>query len=193
MTTFEIWWREQYGALPPLGYVLREACRERWFRIHSLPESKRYAETPGEYQELLARHNAIASDVLGAGGACWLAVVYYEAEPESNRAPDLPGVSAHWARAMRFDAPKNPFIMDDTPRPMLVWTASITWKRRQYDDLIRLIADDQAPQVVLAALDSARIYHPYDGGADLILESSAARDALKSKYAAWLSKHPQGL
>ncbi len=84
-------------------------------------------------------------------------------------------------------------IRDDTPSPMIVWITPIVWRRGRYDDLIRLVADEQASHVLMVALDSARIYHPYDGGADLILESSAARDALKSKYAAWLSKHPQGL
>ncbi|HNT75917.1 MAG TPA: hypothetical protein PKH77_12960 [Anaerolineae bacterium] len=142
---------------------------------------------------MLDRHNAVATDVLGNDGACWLVVVHYEMSSGLNLAPDLPGVAANWTQAMSFDTPDNPFVVDDTPNPMTVWTTQIPWRRGRYDDLIRLVADDQEPHVLIVAFDSGRIYHPYDGGADLLLESSSVRDALKSSYAAWLSKHPQGL
>lgn len=54
-----------FGELPPVGHVLRSAIAERWLRIHSLPHSKRYAETEPEYDELLRRHNELALEVLG--------------------------------------------------------------------------------------------------------------------------------
>lgn len=37
------------------------------------------------------------------------------------------------------------------------------------------------------------LYHPDDGGADVIAPTPEGRDALRLKYRDWLSKHPKGL
>jgi hypothetical protein len=47
-----------FGDLPPVSHLLRRAILDRWLRVHSLPQSKRYAETDVEYEELIRRHNA---------------------------------------------------------------------------------------------------------------------------------------
>jgi hypothetical protein len=56
MTVWDVWERH-FGALPPVGHLLRRAIPPRWMRIHSLPGSQRYAEGDLEYVELLSRHN----------------------------------------------------------------------------------------------------------------------------------------
>ena len=40
----------------PVSFLMREAHPECWFRIHSLPEGKRYPESDAEWETLLARH-----------------------------------------------------------------------------------------------------------------------------------------
>jgi hypothetical protein len=47
--------------------------------------------------------------------------------------------------------------------------------------------------VIIAPPDDDWLYHPYDGGADVIAASSDARDVLRTRFAAWLSSHPSGL
>lgn len=37
--------------------------RDQWVRFHSLPRSKRYADTLSEYQILLDRHNTVLSEL----------------------------------------------------------------------------------------------------------------------------------
>jgi len=37
------------------------------------------------------------------------------------------------------------------------------------------------------------IYHPYDGGMDLILGTTEQRDQLKAEFSDWLSALPSGL
>lgn len=37
------------------------------------------------------------------------------------------------------------------------------------------------------------LYHPYDGGVDVILPTPAERDTLKERHQTWLSTHPSGL
>ncbi|WP_443333951.1 DUF3885 domain-containing protein [Streptomyces sp. CB02056] len=45
----------------------------------------------------------------------------------------------------------------------------------------------------LAGPGLRRLYHPYDGGADVYLASTEERDRLKERHAGWLSGHPNGL
>ena len=54
-----------------LASKLREEKSELWLRIHSLPESKRYAENEQE-AGILARHNEIAAKVLGLDSGIFL-------------------------------------------------------------------------------------------------------------------------
>jgi hypothetical protein len=65
-------WALWYPDCPPEGYLLRDEYPDVWLRIHSLPRSKRYAESPGEYAELLSRHNQVATDLLGSDARCAL-------------------------------------------------------------------------------------------------------------------------
>ena len=37
------------------------------------------------------------------------------------------------------------------------------------------------------------VYHPYDGGADVLTTLAPRRDALRARYRDWLSPHPGGL
>ena len=59
-------------------------------------------------------------------------------------------------------------------------------------ELFRLIADDEVRNVMLISLASQFVFHPYDGGADVILSSQSIRDNLKNKFGDWLSNHPEG-
>src|SRR5262245_51346267 len=65
-------WRAAFGPVAPLGHHLRAALHERWVRIHSLPASKRYAETPAEVETMLARQNAVAYALFGDEASCWV-------------------------------------------------------------------------------------------------------------------------
>ena len=61
------------------------------------------------------------------------------------------------------------------------------------DGLLRAVADDEIGGVILGPADLRWLYHPYDGGADVILPTPFERDALKERHPAWLSRHPAGL
>jgi hypothetical protein len=59
--------------------------------------------------------------------------------------------------------------------------------------LLRRVADDVITNVVPADTGLGWLYHPYDGGMDVIMSSSAERDALRDRHRDWLSGHPGGL
>ena len=44
---FEAYWRKAFPDCDPAGYMLREQLPERWWRLHSLPLSKRYPDEIG--------------------------------------------------------------------------------------------------------------------------------------------------
>jgi hypothetical protein len=193
---FKVWWRDRFGTALPLGHLLRGCIPDWWFRIHSLPESKRWPAETAEYEELLRRHNAIASEVLGVDSRCWLAVITYvdsPAEIEDAAIPDLPGLSpGKWSRPIFFQEPEDPCI-ENSISLVACQAIEVEWAPGRFDDLIRLVADDKAPQLLFAEQGRARIYAPYDGGADLFLESSEHRDRIRGRYSNWLSSHPLGL
>ena len=56
----------------------------------------------------------------------------------------------------------------------------------QLDPLLRMAADDQARNVMIVAPDCRWLLHPYDGGMDIILESAAERDRLRTRFQDWL-------
>ena len=179
------WWQSHYGSATPVSYILRNQIPDRWFRIHSLPESKRYPETPDEYSILLARHNTVATEIFGSQTRCLLLVGRYTQQPEVDiHSQDLPQVEG--VTFAVFDAVKEPDSMG-------IWYAPIIWSAGQFDGMIKTVADAQDAHIMFASWASGEAYAPYDGGADLFLSSTKRRDEFKQRYSHWLSKHPQGL
>jgi hypothetical protein len=60
---FNTYWNSKFPDCPPVGHLLRDAYSDRWFRIHTLPEAKRYPQIEAEYAEVLRRHNALLADL----------------------------------------------------------------------------------------------------------------------------------
>jgi hypothetical protein len=75
----------------------------------------------------------------------------------------------------------------------LVHAALAEHPSRELDAVLRAVADEQLDDVIVVPPQGAWLYHPYDGGADVIAESPQARDALRQRFAGWLSGHPHGL
>lgn len=67
------------------------------------------------------------------------------------------------------------------------------WKVGLLDSIFRLIADDEVNETMVISVERNFVYHPYDGGADVILKDSLTRDRYKQKYEQWLSARPDGL
>jgi hypothetical protein len=190
--SFRAFWRSHYGDCPPVGFLLRETFPERWFRVHSLPESKRYPDSAAELSILLARHNTVVTDVLGDGSPCMIV-----ADPEY-----VPRDAAR-ARGQRQFASLGlqPLmtIVESEPKDIdRAWALSlgagrIQWRPRALDDLLTDVANHLLAPLLIVSEASGRVYAPYDGGADLFLESTAERDEYRKKYASWLSPDPSGL
>ena len=180
---FQADWQALYGDLAPLGYRLREALPDRWFRIHSLPESKRYPENETERLEILRRHNTVLSELLEPNETFAIIQVAWspDATPEKPEGANALGQPLEWLCTKRDEEAFGHF-----------WIGWHVWQPGLLDGVLRQVMEDNARFLVVASKQKC-VYAPYDGGGDLILEFQARRDAMRTRYADWLSTHPKGL
>jgi hypothetical protein len=60
------------------------------------------------------------------------------------------------------------------------------WRSNSKNDILRAIADDEIRAMFICPSKNC-IVAPYDGGVDIIVDSSKKRDELKVQYRDWLS------
>ena len=189
---FKAQWRGWYGNAPPIGHVLRRLHPEAWLRIHSLPESKRYAQTQEQWTELLARHNTVATTMLGDGSPCILVTPRF-----SGRGKPMPKqLAPALQRLGKFDDswPGATALRDSIDPDVEAWlyAQELTWRRGALDAQLRAAANDET-RFLLVSCISGQVYAPYDGGADLFFRSDEERSRSRKRYRDWLSPRPDGL
>lgn len=179
-------WERTWPNAEPLGYRLREAYAERWVRFHSLPGSKRYAESAKEYAESLRRQRALLDELMSGLWPEHLVVLAEDWGHEdlgTGRTRSLVRDAWPWRRVVESDP--------DLVGASFIWV-NIGVSNRQLDRLLRAIADDRAAAILTVA-DLSWLFCPYDGGVDVILPDRDTRDALRDGHPQWLSDTPSGL
>jgi len=185
-------WDKYFPECEPLAHLMRDRFRSRWVRFHSLPESKRYPENEEEMQTILARHNTILGEMLEQKTSVVLLTTgYAESADPPSRYPELltlDPTAVSWREVAMHKI--------EGGNEQYYWHISASlweWQPGTFDPLVRLVAEDQIANVMMVHPDCKWILHPYDGGMDVILESNAARQRLKSAHLDWLSDRPDGL
>jgi hypothetical protein len=184
-------WNQQWSPCPPIAYKLRTFHPERWVRFHSLPESKRYAAGESEMATILERHYAVLSDLFAGRELVLITCTWSEVpEPPERSALDV-AINPH-------ATPWLSLLTDDDPDPEFrtythLYVDHINWSPGSLDPLLRAAARYETGGAMLADANLSRVYHPYDGGADVLLADTTERDLLKTRYTNWLSPHPTGL
>lgn len=167
-------WNKFFTDIPMLGWKLREQKPELWFRIHSLPESKRYPESESEEAILLARHNEIAPDVLGLK---FHLLLYW-----------------HWLESFHgIDGVKTEDFSDEDIETTLYSAKVGSWEPGGFNKVILAVANDELSQVVFLNPDTGNVYAPYDGGADIFITSHEHKKILEARYSKWASELESGL
>lgn len=175
-----------------MGYRLRELISNRWVRLHSLPNSKRYAETEGEYDLILSRANSLANELFECNESIWVT---------SSRPDDIVGIIEHGPSPYTKERGKLKHTFNwtdptEAPEDRIIWsTHAITtkWNTQTFDDVFLRIADDEDYGILFIKYDMSCILAPYDGGFDLIVKNSSDVQTLKRKYSSWLSSRADGL
>lgn len=193
---FKDLWASIFPDAPPIAYFFKHDYEDRWFRIHSLPESKRYAEEEKEWDILLQRQNTLITDLLGDNTMVWLVTGEYSFD-ENNGTPQItedPWYAGYDYAFTQFDtidlAQLDPDQYKGTKyKPAF---AATTWQRNGHDKLLKSIANDEM-RAFFVLFDKQLLIAPYDGGMDIVLKDSAARDHYKNKYREWLSGRDDGM
>lgn len=195
ITPYEMdaYWRSTYPDCEPIPYWLREVYPHRWVRFHSLPDSKRYADDSSETQIILDRHNAILGDLALPNEALVLLSTGYTDTPipcqsEAALTP-LDSTAQHWRTIAKHKLENDEEYPNYWHLYMSVWA----WRPGIFNPILRLVAADRVANTMIVSTTHDWIYHPYDGGADVILNSSEARDRLKFNFQTWLSPRDDGL
>jgi hypothetical protein len=184
-------WRNNFSGCPPVTHLFKQRLKARWFRFHSLPESKRYASDPIEFAELLHRQNTVLNDVIGVGQICTL--VHDFAPGHLEEFPAL--APFQWQKLL--DLPKQDFDPEplqpgEEPQYFQVFACQQPLQPLMLDEVLLLVADWKITNFFVVNAENTRIFAPYDGGVDVILANTAERDHFKAKYQHWLSHHPGG-
>lgn len=186
-------WESRWPSCRPIGHELRTSAATRWLRFHSLPGAKRYAETPEERAEVLSRHNIVLSHLFGLVEAAdeppvaLTITCAWGDRADRGRKPDLVAAdpaASFWRSYQRDPEPDHSAVSTH------LWTSTRPWSPGSLDELLTLVADGRTVDVIIAPPSFAWLYHPYDGGADVIAASTVKRDRLAARYQSWLSPDP---
>ena len=192
---FQELWTLNYPNTVPISYLFKHDYSDRWFRIHSLPESKRYADNDTEWEILLSRQNEIITDLFGLDTPILLVTGEYNwgdqrtihiTEEEEIFKPfafiRLDNIDLFKIDSEQYDEP-------DIYRPAFTRTV---WKPNYHDNILREIATDKI-RAFFVSFDKKVIVAPYDGGVDFVLKDSLTKENYKNKYRQWLSEREDGL
>jgi hypothetical protein len=198
MTTlnFQKYWAENFAETPPINHLFKHLLNEKWLRIHSLPEAKRYADTDEDWAELFERQHTLFQDLMPTDEPFYLILgLYSQGENVFDKSifedydffktltfnelekVDLYKMSGDWYDESMFYTP---------------YFAEVKNQPSDFDTILKAIANDEIRVFFLNSKNNC-IIAPYDGGVDLILENEETRIFYKEKYGKWLPEREDGL
>ncbi len=98
---------------------------------------------------------------------------------------DVDSGAQHWRSVSTGDAEFESWIHS--------WVSDHTWAHSALHRVFALVANDWTSDVIVCDLRCTWLYHPYDGGAEILAPSEAVRDSLAQRHRSWLSGRPDGL
>lgn len=190
VTSLSLLWEAAIGATPPIGSRLRGGLPDRWVRFHYLPDGERLAASPAQRAEVLHRFRAVLSALSADAEEQWLVTTCgWGTQKPAPRPLDLSTLmpATYW----RDVAPAEP--ADQTASVYATAVPADTAAPALADLLLVWVADARTADVILAPPSCAWLFHPYDGGMDVIARDPAERAALANQFADWLSARPDQL
>jgi hypothetical protein len=174
--SFMKFWDKNYPETPPINYLFKHNLKNRWLRIHSLPASKRYADTKGEWDILLHRQNTIISDLITENSGIKVVVNFIEIDNYLFKSFNFINIGV-------FKDRENETVFQS-------FLFETSWQTNTLNPLLIMVAQEEMRAFIIG--DDCLIA-PYDGGVDLILKDGYTKGLLKEKYKNWLSEREDGL
>lgn len=188
-------WNHSFPGIIPVTFLFRSELPSRWFRVHSLPDSKRYAEDALEWQILLTRHNDILDDLFERGEDLYLIAASYEHDECEELHPfsEVQSLkSLNMVPSEVIDLNRIDPVCWDIGSRLVPMATVISWEKEKFNEIIKDIANDNS-RVFFFSPAKNRIVAPYDGGIDIILENEKIKDFYQSKYNRWAPINEDGL
>jgi hypothetical protein len=107
----------------------------------------------------------------------------------AEREPDL-------QRALPKATPWRAILLneeDPDPTWIHLYLTAIPGDTDALTPLLRLVADGATADVIISDRHATWLFHPYDGGGDVLHASENVRDSLLALHRDWLPANPQGL
>ncbi len=190
-TEFIPYWKREYPESLPINHQLKWAYPDRWFRIHSLPESKRYADTADEYRIILYRQNQLFEDLIGKDSEVATSFGLYSEDISNENYKELTDFG-EFQKVFTIDLQKEMPEEYDDEMYFDIYVKIEKWKNGGRDEILKAIADDEIRAMFVSPSNKC-VIAPYDGGVDVIVNSTEERDMLKAKYRDWLSVREDGM
>jgi len=182
---------DRWGYQAPTSGRLRTVFFDEWVRFHSFANLRRYPSDEGGIRQAHRRHRRVLQDVRRGHGRGRLIFVATGVEPWEaladdgstymafHRPNDVPGLT-DWFHA------RNPWDVGPyAPTAIVYGTAKGTV--RDLDRVLHQTIIGMQPGLTITDESMNWLYCPYDGGADIVLPTSADRDRLAARHERWLS------
>lgn len=197
MSTEEFYtnWNKCFPNSYPIDYELKYTLKSRWLRIHSLPESKQYAETKEDEQIILERYNTVISDVLSAGSKVILLVGLFSLELDDNdfssfiNTSEFKFIDKIKLSDLNLESHKNEETFENEFYNIFI--KEEVWVNNGFNEFLLSLAKGER-RMAIVDFNKCLIVHPYEGGIDLIYPTTEIKEAYKMKYSEWLSKREDG-
>lgn len=185
------YWNKEYPESFPINHELKWIYPDRWFRIHSLPESKRYAESADEYKIILDRQNQLINDLIGEESEIAISFGLYTNDITNDNYKELTDFG-EFLKVLTIDLHKERPEEYEDEMYFDIYVKTENWKNGNRDEILKAIADDEI-RAMFVNPSKKCVIAPYDGGVDVIVDSTENRDRLKAKYKNWLSDREDGM
>ena len=172
---FAYYWESHFGNCPPIGQMLRKKFYDRFLRIHTMPDSKAYADGEADFQSLLRVNNELLEEVIGTGSNYSLVTTSYgSVESPFDEYPELKEMVPDFEYFLSYE--------DEEPIcECHFFFSNRVWARASQNNLLRLVADEIVTNVLLVDYVKEFLYYPYHGGADIIAPDIEAKYILQAK------------
>jgi hypothetical protein len=173
---FLAYWNSLYPETPPIHHFFKHRLTDRWARIHSLPDAKRYADTKAEWEELEQRQNAVIDSLVPQGTEIRIVINFIEIDNYLFKAFNLENIGV--------------FVDQEGETVYQSFQFFTTWESHSFNPLLNMIAGEQMRAFIIGP---DCLIAPYDGGMDVILKDPHTCWAFKRQFKNWLSSRPDGL
>ncbi|MBK3520016.1 DUF3885 domain-containing protein [Carboxylicivirga marina] len=184
-------WQKEYPDSFPIKHELKWIYKNRWLRIHSLPESKRYAETENQYETILDRQKQLIEDLIGEETEVVIAYGHYTDYLTNDKHTDQTDFG-EYNKVLTINLTEERPDEYEVEMYFDIFAKIEKWQSDSKNEMLRAIADDEF-QAMFICPSKHCIIAPYDGGVDIIMDSTENRDKLKLKYKDWISEREDGL